>query len=53
MGSLSDTVPIKKRKFDVDEYHRLGEVGILKEDDGVELIGGRSSNSRFLFPRLT
>lgn len=40
MGSLSDAVTLKKRKFDVDEYHRLGEAGILGEDDRVELIEG-------------
>ena len=40
MGSITDAVTLKKRKFDVDEYHRLGEVGILNEDDRVELIEG-------------
>ena len=40
MGSLTDAVTLKKRKFDVDEYHRLGEAGILGEDDRVELIEG-------------
>lgn len=28
------------RKFTVDEYNRMGEVGILGEDDRVELIEG-------------
>jgi Uma2 family endonuclease len=28
------------RKFTVEDYHRLGEVGILHEDDRVELIEG-------------
>jgi Uma2 family endonuclease len=40
MGSILDAVTIRKRKFDVDEYHRLGEAGILNEDDRVELIEG-------------
>jgi Uma2 family endonuclease len=31
---------ITKRLFDVDEYHRMGEAGILREDDRVELIDG-------------
>ncbi len=29
-----------KRKFNVDEYYRLAEVGILREDDRVELLDG-------------
>lgn len=40
MGSIADAVTLRKRKFDVDEYHRLGEAGILGEDDRVELIEG-------------
>jgi Uma2 family endonuclease len=40
MGSISDGVTLKKRLFDVEEYHRLGETGILGEDDRVELIEG-------------
>lgn len=40
MGSISDAVTLRKRKFDVGEYHRLGEAGILGEDERVELIEG-------------
>jgi Uma2 family endonuclease len=40
MGSLSDAVTLRTRKFDVDEYHRLGEAGILNEGDRIELIEG-------------
>ena len=28
------------RRFTVDEYHRLAEVGVLHEDDRVELLNG-------------
>lgn len=29
-----------RRRFTVEEYHRMGEAGILAEDDPVELIAG-------------
>lgn len=31
---------IKTRRFTAQEYHRMGEVGILGEDDRVELVDG-------------
>ncbi|MGI8651146.1 MAG: Uma2 family endonuclease [Rubrobacter sp.] len=31
---------ISRRRFDVNEYHRMLEVGLLAEDDHVELIRG-------------
>lgn len=34
------TVNAPKRRFSVAEYHQLADVGILKEDDQVELIQG-------------
>jgi Uma2 family endonuclease len=33
-------VEIARRRFTVDEYHRMGEAGILTEQDRVELIRG-------------
>ena len=29
-----------RKKFTIDEYHRLGELGFFGEDDRVELIRG-------------
>lgn len=37
------TYPIERYRFTVDEYDRLGEAGILGEDDPVELIEGELS----------
>jgi Uma2 family endonuclease len=33
-------MPLAHRRFTVDEYHRMAEVGILDEDDRVELLDG-------------
>jgi Uma2 family endonuclease len=35
---MADT--LRRRRFTLDEYHRMGETGILGEDDRVELIEG-------------
>ena len=34
-------VPLLKGPFTVADYHRLGEIGILGEDDRVELLDGQ------------
>jgi len=34
-------MPLATRRFTVDEYHRMAEVGILREDDRVELLDGQ------------
>lgn len=33
-------VTLRRRRFALDEYHRMGQTGILGEDDRVELIEG-------------
>ena len=40
MASAHPLVGVRRRRFTVEDYHRMGEVGILTEDDRVELIGG-------------
>jgi Uma2 family endonuclease len=39
-GLLSRSPWVARRHLSVSEYHRMGEVGILSEDDRVELIEG-------------
>jgi hypothetical protein len=39
-----ETVEVRPHLFTVDEYHKMGEAGILCEDDRVELIEGKLLN---------
>lgn len=34
-------MPLTGYRFTVDEYHRMGEAGIFRENDRVELIDGQ------------
>ena len=36
----ADAVPFVPRRFTVEEYHRMAELGVLTEDDRVELLEG-------------
>ena len=42
--SLTDVVPSpspsRRRRWTVEEYHRLAEAGVLSESDRVELVDG-------------
>jgi Uma2 family endonuclease len=39
-GEDTMAVALRRRRFTLDEYHRMGKTGILGEDDRVELIEG-------------
>ena len=41
-----DLLHARRRKFNVEEYYRMGEIGILHEDDHVELIEGELFNNK-------
>ena len=40
MDTTDTMVEPKRRRFTIEEYHRMGEAGILGKDDRVELIEG-------------
>jgi Uma2 family endonuclease len=37
---LTSSTIAQPKRFTVDEYHRLAELGFLHEDDHIELIRG-------------
>ena len=40
MATVEQLVTVRKYRFTVEEYHKMGEAGIFSEDDRVELIDG-------------
>lgn len=40
MVTTLEAARMPQHRFNVDEYHRMGETGVLSEDDRVELIEG-------------
>lgn len=40
MSAVLSDIPPTRFKLTVEQYHRMGELGILREDDRVELIDG-------------
>ncbi len=45
------SAPLKTHNFTVDEYHLMGEAGVLREDDRVELIDGQVVEMTPIGPR--
>ncbi len=43
--------PVPRHRLTLDEYHRLGEAGILGEDDRVELLDGQLVDMSPIGPR--
>jgi hypothetical protein len=40
MDTTDTMVEPKRRRFTIEEYHRMGEAGILRDDERIELIEG-------------
>lgn len=39
-AAMPEAEPVRRRRFTVEEFERMAEVGILADDERVELIGG-------------
>lgn len=48
---MATDVDLKRWRFTLDQYHRMGETGILHEDDRVELIEGEIVEMTPIGPR--
>jgi hypothetical protein len=46
----ADAVADQRWRFTVEEYERMGQVGIFDEDDRVELLDGEISSSSKAWP---
>lgn len=51
MTEIAKMSGVSRKLFDVEEYHRMDEVGILNEDDHIELIEGRLFDSKTGYER--
>ena len=40
-GGIAVSAPLRTHNFTVDEYHRMAEAGVFREDDRIELIDGQ------------
>ena len=49
----TDTPPLPIHRFTVEQYHQLGELGVLTPEDRVELLEGWIVNPSEIFPHLS